>query len=160
MIRKVLTDMLMLCIAVLVAMAIHWSCNQKKQNPQVRYIIKDRIIKSDPETVTITKVKERTYTFVKHDSAATITGTIISPCDPETVTIAYQVVDHCTTAVELPPVTSKAHRWKISTQAGIHSISAGLLIPIRNNYIGLQYDFVNRSPLISYCWSIGSSPKK
>lgn len=119
--------------------------------PIVKYVIKRDTIRVKPDTVTVYKVGATKYLFKKVDSAATITGTIISPCKPDTVTIGYTLAPACTTVysyqvkyLNKPPVLAA------TATASPGSISLGLMTRYQRTNVGLQYNLVNKSVSINF----------
>ena len=154
-IRQALNDIFFLAVGVVCCMGFYESCRQ--QTPST--VIRERVIKAAPDTVTITKVSDHRYTFTKHDTVQTISGYIVSPCDPDTVAIGYTIEQRCTVNVyQVPEASYKP--VMVGAIAGPGIGAAMVQVPIKNGYVGGGYDFINRGPLITYSVALGRIKKK
>lgn len=128
--------------------------------PGVKYVVQRDTIRVKPDTVTIYKVGATKYLFKKVDSAATITGTIVSPCKPDTVTIGYTLAPACTTIYSYQVQTLHAPPVLAATfSASPGTFAVGLLTRYQRGNIGLQYDIVSKSVSINFVYPLAYSKK-
>ena len=158
-IASVIADALLVLLGIIIGMVLMRSCNPVKDpQPSVRYVIGEHTSKADPAPVPVTTTKAHHYDFQRHDTLATITGTIISPCPPDTVLVGYSFSDQCTTQqiIHLPDTTRRQLPIQLQLWAGYQSAAVGITYPVSSSSsIGASYDIFNRSVFINYSLTIG-----